>query len=82
MSNMSVPGFGRDLPGRGVPRFLEAPDTQISRVSHRGGPRAFSERPALLEHTDEPMDIAITDRGYFFIRPPGGAGPPCRGAAT
>ena len=76
LSNLSVPGFRRDFPDEGVPRYLEAPDTQVSRVYQtERGPQAFSERAGLLERTDEPMDVAIADEGYFFIEPPGGGDP-------
>jgi flagellar basal-body rod protein FlgF len=76
LSNLSVPGFRRDFPDEGVPRYLETPDAQVSRVFQtERGPQAFSERAGLLERTDEPMDVAIADEGYFYIEPPGGGDP-------
>lgn len=76
LSNMSVPGFRRDFPEEGVPRYLDAPGTPVSRVFQTDrGPQAFSERAGLLERTDEPMDVAISDLGYFYVQPPDGSAP-------
>lgn len=76
LANQSVPGFRRDFPDEGVPRYLVAPGTLPSRVMQtERGPPAFSGRAGLLERTDEPMDVAIADAGYFYIAPPGGGEP-------
>jgi flagellar basal-body rod protein FlgF len=76
LSNQSVPGFRRDFPDEGVPRYLEAAGVQTTRVYQtERGPQAFSDRAGLMERTDEPMDVAIADVGYFYIEPPDGSAP-------
>lgn len=76
LSNMTVPGFRRDFPDEGIPRYLTAPGVPTARVFQtERGPQAFSERAGFMERTDEPMDVAIADLGYFYIEPPEGGEP-------
>lgn len=73
LANMSVPGFRRDLPNDGAARFLEALGAQTSRAFQlENGVHAFSRAPGPLEQTGDPMDIAISDEGFFLIMPASG----------
>lgn len=76
LANMSVPGFRRDLPNDGAARFLEALGAHTSRaVQLENGAHAFSRAPGSLEQTGDPMDIAISDEGFFLIAPATGGEP-------
>lgn len=76
LANMSVPGFRQDLPAAGSPLYLDPQNGLTSRAFRvQEGPRAFSDAPGALEHTGEPMDIALVGEGYFFVQPPGGGEP-------
>lgn len=70
LANMSVPGFRRDLPNDGPARFLEALGAQSSRAFQlENGVHGFSRAAGALEKTGDPMDLAITDDGFFLITP-------------
>jgi flagellar basal-body rod protein FlgF len=76
LANQSVPGFRRDLPGEGASAFLEQMDSLTDRAFALGrDDNAFSDRAGFMDQTGEPMDIAIADRGYFFVRPETGGDP-------
>lgn len=70
LANMNVPGFRRDLDNDGGTMFLEQMRTASSRAFRmETGPAAFSAEPGFLNPTDEDLDVAIADEGYFFIQP-------------
>jgi flagellar hook-basal body protein len=76
LANLSVPGFRRDLPNSGPARFLEALGAQTSRAFQlESGVHGMSRAPGPMEKTDDPMDIAIADRGFFVIEPASGGEP-------
>lgn len=76
LANMSVPGFRRDLQNDGAARFLEALGAQTSRAFQlENGVHGFSRAPGPLEQTGDPMDIAISDEGFFLIAPATGGEP-------
>jgi flagellar basal-body rod protein FlgF len=76
LANMNVPGFRRDLQNDGSARFLTALDTVSARAFQlERGAAGFSRAPGTLEHTGDPMDLAIADRGFFYVQPPEGGAP-------
>lgn len=73
LANQNVPGFRRDLPTAGGSFYLEAAgelDARAFRVNT--GPAQFSQEPGALTRTDQELDVAIADQGYFFTQPDGG----------
>lgn len=73
LANQNVPGFRRDLINEGQSWFLD----EFNHVKARAfqleqGPGGFSQEAGFLNQTDQPMDVAIADKGYFFIRPANG----------
>jgi flagellar basal-body rod protein FlgF len=73
LSNLSVPGYRRDLPGEGSSVFLrqiEALDTRAFQVAQ--GHHGFSQEPGFIDRTDEPLDIAIPDAGFLYVQPANG----------
>lgn len=78
LANQTVPGFRRDLPNEGGTRFLQAMDSVTSRAFQvERGPSAFSGQAGLLTRTDGELDVAIADRGYFYVQ--GETGDPALG---
>lgn len=70
LSNLSVPGYRRDLQGQGQSLFLQAPGTTTTRAFQIPGEAyAFAQQSGFLDQTAEPLDIAIPDRGYFYVKP-------------
>ncbi|MFC7703623.1 flagellar basal body rod C-terminal domain-containing protein [Plastorhodobacter daqingensis] len=75
LANQNVPGFRRDLPNEGGSRFM----AQFDEISARAfplerGPHLFSDLAGPLVETGEPADVALADRGYFYVQPTGGGG--------
>jgi flagellar basal-body rod protein FlgF len=76
LANMAVPGYRRDLQNDGAARFLTALQGQSARAFQtERGAAAFSRAPGPLEQTGDAMDLAIADRGYFYVLPPEGGAP-------
>lgn len=76
LANLNVPGFRRDLSNEGTAHFIAALDSLTGRAMQlERGAHGFSRAPGPLEQTGDPMDLAIADRGFFFVRPPGGGEP-------
>lgn len=76
MANMNVPGYRADLDNPGGTRFLDAMDqANVRAFQLEEGPAGFSEDPGFLDKTDNILDVAIADKGYFFMKPDNG-GPP------
>lgn len=76
LANMNVPGFRRDLPNEGRAFFVDGQDSLTSRAMQlEKGPHTFSSGAGFLNQTGEAMDIAIADKGYFYIQPDSGGEP-------
>jgi len=76
LANMAVPGFRRDLPNEGSAHFLEALGGASSRAFQlERGLHGFSRAAGPLDQTGDRMDLAIADRGFFYVQPPEGGEP-------
>jgi flagellar basal-body rod protein FlgF len=76
LANMAVPGFRKDLTNDGSAHFVQTLDGLTTRAMQlERGPHGFSRAAGPLDRTGDPMDLAIADRGFFFIQPPGGGEP-------
>lgn len=76
LANLQVPGFRRDLANEGTAHFVEAMDSLTSRAFQlERGYHGFAREAGPLDRTGDPMDLAIADRGFFFVQPPGGGEP-------
>lgn len=73
LANMNVPGYRRDLQNETGTRFLQE-DNEFSvrafQMEDRLG--AFSDVPGFLDRTDVETDVAISEEGYFYIKPASG----------
>ena len=70
LANQTVPGFRRDLPNDGGTRFLDQMGSLTTRAFQlENGTAGFSEQMGLLESTGQELDVAIADRGYFYVLP-------------
>lgn len=73
LANQNVPGFRRDLPNDGGSWFLEQMNTMTTRAFQvETGPAGFSEASGRLESTGQELDVAMADRGYFYVLPENG----------
>jgi flagellar basal-body rod protein FlgF len=73
LANVAVPGFRRDLANEGSAHFVNALDSLTTRAMQlERGAHGFSRAAGPLDRTGDPMDLAIADRGFFFVQPPGG----------
>lgn len=76
LANMNVPGYRRDLPNEGRAFYIDSPDSLTSRAMQlEKGPHTFSSELGMVSRTGEPMDIAIADEGYLYIKPQTGGDP-------
>lgn len=76
LANMNVPGFRRDLSNEGKAFTLVADGALSARAMQlETGPHAFSQAAGFLDQTGEAMDLALADKGYFYVRPDGGGDP-------
>ncbi len=76
LANQNVPGFRRDTIGEGKSFIMEDGGDITARAFQLEREDAgFSDLPGFMNQTDEPLDIAIADKGYFYIQPDTG-GPP------
>lgn len=76
LANMNVPGFRRDLPNEGRAFYIGSDDSLTSRsMQLEKGPYAFSSAAGFLDQTGEQMDVAIADKGFFYVEPESGDGP-------
>lgn len=70
LSNLSVPGFRRDLPAEGTTLFLHQMDGLQARAFQvTADGHGFSQEPGFLDRTAEPLDVAIADAGFLFAQP-------------
>ncbi|NEX45249.1 flagellar basal body rod protein FlgF [Pseudotabrizicola algicola] len=73
LANVAVPGFRRDLTNEGSAKFVTALDSLSTRALQlERGAHGFSRAAGPLDRTGDPMDLAIADRGFFFVQPPEG----------
>lgn len=74
LANQNTPGFRKDLQNEGKTHFLQAMDAANSAVALHleTGVHGFSQAAGTLMQTNEPMDLAIADQGYFYIKPGNG----------
>lgn len=76
LANQNVPGFRRDMTSEGQSFVMQddagyqARAFQISRQEN-----GFSDLAGFMNQTGEPLDLAIADKGYFYVQPDAG-GPP------
>ena len=76
LANLAVPGFRRDLANEGSPHFIDALGSLPSRAMQlERGVHGFSRAAGPLDRTGDPMDLAIADRGFFYVQPLGGGEP-------
>jgi flagellar basal-body rod protein FlgF len=76
LANLAVPGFRRDLQNEGSAHFLNVLNTQSSRAFQlERANNGFSRQAGPMDRTGDPMDLAIADRGFFYILPPEGGEP-------
>lgn len=76
LANMNVPGFRRDLANEGRAFFVEGAEGITTRALQlETGRHSFSQEAGFLNQTGEPLDLAIADKGYFFIQPGTGGEP-------
>lgn len=76
LANMNVPGFRRDLPNEGKAFYIESGDSLTSRALQlEKGPHGFSQEAGFLDQTGEALDIAIADKGFFYVEPGSGGAP-------
>lgn len=70
LANQTVPGFRRDLPNEGESHFLNALDSVATKAFNlETGKAGFSSQLGMLSRTDEELDVALADQGYFYIQP-------------
>ncbi|MGX0974943.1 flagellar basal-body rod protein FlgF [Roseovarius sp. MBR-51] len=73
LANQTVPGYRRDLPNEGGARFLQMMEGLTTRAFQlESGPAGFSQETGRLDRTDEELDVAIADLGYFYVSPENG----------
>ena len=74
LANLNVPGFKKDLSTVRASTFLANMDQYQSRYFAQASQETlFSSQNGAIQRTDERMDFAIRDQGYFFIEPKNGA---------
>lgn len=70
LANQMVPGFRRDLSNEGETFFLNLDGSTAPKAFNlEKGQSRFSSEVGLLNRTDEELDVAIADQGYFYIQP-------------
>jgi len=73
LANQTVPGFRRDLPNETETKFLKTLDgLGVRGFQMEGAVSQFSDQNGTLVRTDEELDVAIADRGYFYVMPDNG----------
>lgn len=73
LANQNTVGYRRDLGNEGNTYFLGDYETAKARAFQlEKGPSGFVSTPGQISTTGEPLDLAIADDGYFFVRNPSG----------
>ncbi|MEY3004798.1 MAG: hypothetical protein RLZZ491_1974 [Pseudomonadota bacterium] len=74
LTNMTVPGFRKDLWGQAGTGYLQADDTPSARAfALATGQSQFSYQMGAMDPTGNETDVAIVDDGWFIVDPPDGA---------
>ncbi|MFD1808768.1 hypothetical protein ACFSHQ_13495 [Gemmobacter lanyuensis] len=70
LANQSVPGYRRDMSGEGSTVFaMQLDGLGVRAFQQPAESYSFSEDSGFLDQTGEPLDIAIADKGYFYVKP-------------
>jgi len=76
LTNMTVPGFRKDLWGQAGTGYLQAGQNPTARAfALTTGQSEFSNQIGSLDPTGVDTDVAIVDDGWFIVQPPDGAQP-------
>lgn len=76
LANMNVPGFRRDLSNEGRAFFIVSDQSLSSRAMQlETGQHGFSREAGQLNQTGQQLDLAIADKGFFYIQPASGGAP-------
>lgn len=77
LANQTVPGFRRDIMPEGQAFVMEDQGVLQSRAYQIPEEHAaFSDLAGFINQTGEPLDLAIANEGWFYIRPDEGQGGP------
>ena len=69
LANVNVPGFRADTQISRGSTFLEAAEQLSTRVFQRQtNETSFSENSGTLTNTDQPLDLSIVGKGYFYVK--------------
>ncbi len=69
LANMNVPGYRRDLPIFGAPTEITNTVSHDARIFQTEMERGtFSDHVGPLNQTGDPLDVAITEEGYFYVQ--------------
>lgn len=76
LTNMSVPGFRKDLWGQSGTGYLQAGNSPSTRAfALTTGKSEFSNQNGMMDPTGNDTDVAIMDDGWFLVQPPDGSPP-------
>lgn len=76
LTNMSVPGFRKDLWGQAGTGYLQAGQEPTARAFALGtGKSEFSYAVGTMDPTGVDTDIAMAEDGWFLVQPPDGSPP-------
>jgi flagellar basal-body rod protein FlgF len=76
MTNMTVPGFRKDLWGQAGTGYLQAGQDPSARAfALTTGQSEFSNQLGSMDPTGVDTDIAIVNDGWFIVQPPDGSPP-------
>ena len=74
LTNLSVPGFRKDLWGQAGTGYLKSGEEFSARAfSLSTGKSEFSFQQGSMDSTGIDTDIAILDQGWFIVQPPDGS---------
>lgn len=74
LTNMTVPGFRKDLWGQAGSGYLQSGDTPTARAfALTTGQSEFSNQTGVMDPTGLDTDVAIIDDGWFIVDPPDGS---------
>lgn len=77
LANQTVPGFRRDIMPEGQAFVMEDQGVLQSRAYQIPEEHAaFSDLAGFINQTGEPLDLALANEGWFYIRPDEGQGGP------
>lgn len=77
LANQTVPGFRRDIMPEGQAFVMEDQGVLQSRAYQIPEEHAaFSDLAGFINHTEEPLDLALAQDGWFYVNPNEGDGGP------